>query len=87
MTTLLTDSSIETIAGGFAGFCQVLVGHPFDTLKVNAIVYYQSQFYLVLQVRMQTQSIYKNLVSSTLHLIKHEGVSQEIHKIAQNSFI
>ena len=38
MTTLLTDSSIETIAGGFAGFCQVLVGHPFDTLKVNAIV-------------------------------------------------
>lgn len=34
MTTILTESSIETVAGGFAGFCQVLVGHPFDTIKV-----------------------------------------------------
>lgn len=32
---ILTESSLETLAGGFAGFCQVLVGHPFDTLKVN----------------------------------------------------
>lgn len=38
MEALLTESSIETIAGGFAGFCQVLVGHPFDTLKVNTKV-------------------------------------------------
>lgn len=35
MTTILTESTIETIAGGFAGFCQVLVGHPFDTIKVK----------------------------------------------------
>lgn len=34
MNILLTESSIETLAGGFAGICQVLVGHPFDTIKV-----------------------------------------------------
>lgn len=37
MTTILTESTIETLAGGFAGFCQVLVGHPFDTIKVRLL--------------------------------------------------
>lgn len=31
---LLPESTVETVAGGFAGICQVLVGHPFDTIKV-----------------------------------------------------
>lgn len=44
MTTLLPESSIETIAGGFAGFCQVLVGHPFDTLKVGSFSKNNMQF-------------------------------------------
>lgn len=30
-----SDSVMETLAGGFAGFCQVVVGHPFDTVKVH----------------------------------------------------
>lgn len=77
MAALFTESSIETIAGGFAGFCQVLVGHPFDTLKVNHPWLMILIFILILffQVRMQTQSAHKNLISSIIHLIKHEGVS------------
>ncbi len=31
----LTESGVETLAGGFAGVCQVFVGHPFDTIKVS----------------------------------------------------
>lgn len=38
MAALLAESSIETIAGGFAGLCQVLIGHPFDTLKVTKLL-------------------------------------------------
>ena len=75
MAALLTESSIETIAGGFAGFCQVLIGHPFDTLKVNKLCNKLFIIIFCLQVRMQTQSTHKNLISSTLHLIKHEGVN------------
>lgn len=75
MAALLTESSIETIAGGFAGFCQVLVGHPFDTLKVSSCTMKLLIILFCLQVRMQTQSTHKNLISSTLHLIKHEGVN------------
>jgi hypothetical protein len=76
MAALLTESSIETIAGGFAGFCQVLVGHPFDTLKVNKIKFIiQYSLIINLQVRMQTQSTHTNLISSTLHLFKNEGVA------------
>lgn len=48
MNILLTESSIETLAGGFAGICQVLVGHPFDTIKVctetNVIYLHTSVF-------------------------------------------
>lgn len=34
MSILITESTTETMAGGFAGICQVLIGHPFDTIKV-----------------------------------------------------
>lgn len=31
----VSESGVETLAGGFAGICQVFVGHPFDTIKVR----------------------------------------------------
>lgn len=31
----VSESGVETLAGGFAGICQVFVGHPFDTIKVK----------------------------------------------------
>lgn len=39
MVIPMTESSIETLAGGFAGICQVLIGHPFDTIKVCKLNY------------------------------------------------
>ncbi len=34
----INESFVDLAAGGFAGICQVLVGHPFDTIKVDAKV-------------------------------------------------
>ncbi|PVU99621.1 hypothetical protein BB559_000534 [Furculomyces boomerangus] len=52
----------EFIAGTFGGWAQVVVGHPFDTLKV----------------RMQTQPtppIYKNTIHCLQTTIKNEGLA------------
>jgi hypothetical protein len=38
---LLNDHMRELIAGTIGGWAQVIVGHPFDTLKVSAHNYEQ----------------------------------------------
>jgi len=45
------------IAGGFGGLCSLVVGYPFDTVKV----------------RLQTSSQYKSAVDCFFKTVKHEG--------------
>ncbi|VDN28229.1 unnamed protein product [Cylicostephanus goldi] len=33
----MTDVLLNFIAGGVGGSCTVIVGHPFDTVKVNLL--------------------------------------------------
>lgn len=46
------------ISGGFGGICTVIVGHPFDTIKV----------------RLQTNSSYTGMIDCATKTIKREGV-------------
>jgi len=48
----------ETLAGGLAGFAQALVGHPFDTLKVN----------------MQTSVEKKSMLDVAKTIIQRDGI-------------
>lgn len=50
------------ISGGFGGICTVLVGHPFDTIKVR------------LQTSALTNQHYNGMVDCASKTIKREGV-------------
>ncbi|RKO84563.1 mitochondrial carrier domain-containing protein, partial [Blyttiomyces helicus] len=51
------DNAKSVISGGFAGIASVLVGHPFDTLKV----------------RLQTSNEYKGIADCFKQTIKRDG--------------
>lgn len=52
-----SDSANDFISGLFSGWAQVLVGHPFDTVKVN----------------LQTQSQYKGAMHCVKSIVKEDG--------------
>mmetsp|Transcript_3962 Transcript_3962/g.6200 ORF Transcript_3962/g.6200 Transcript_3962/m.6200 type:complete len:285 (-) Transcript_3962:170-1024(-) len=59
MKNLLTPESIDFIAGSVAGAISIVVGQPFDTIKV----------------RLQTTTSYKGPVDCVKRIIKAEGFS------------
>lgn len=70
------DAAKEYVAGSAAGVAQVVVGHPFDTVKVK------------LQAHNTTAhgKVYKNAFHCTSRILLEEGI-RGLYKGASSSFI
>ena len=46
-------SNLLLLPGGFGGMCTVVVGHPFDTIKVNwSFWYYKGKLIVIIEIKM-----------------------------------
>lgn len=68
----LSHGTVNWLSGLAGGTAQVLVGHPFDTVKVWLMIVWKVLVFA--KVRMQTSNEYKSAIDCVKRTLTHESV-------------